>query len=72
MAKITGPGKVLERNPADMERSGSVALGRIYPSGDSSPTTPPTPPARHSLERSEENYTKDPLAIQQPTLQLQE
>lgn len=43
MVKITGPGKVLEGNPADMERSDSAALGRISPSGASSPATLPTP-----------------------------
>lgn len=49
MVKITGPGKVPEGNPADTKRSGTAALGRISLSGASSLSTPPTPPARHSL-----------------------
>jgi len=39
--RITGPGKVLDRNPADTERSSTAALKRISPSGASSPSTPP-------------------------------
>lgn len=41
MVMVTGPGKVLDRNPADTERSGTAALGRISLSGASSPSTPP-------------------------------
>lgn len=40
MVMITGPGKILDRNPADMEISGTAALGGISPSGASSPSTP--------------------------------
>lgn len=39
-ARVTGPGKVLDRNPADTERSSTAALGGISPSRASSPLLP--------------------------------